>query len=100
MRERHFLIYLAGMNKGVKKKVTIDTLAVMVAKGFEATKDDLKELEKKLTGEVDSVKKEVEGVKNQLEGTNKRIDALAETKVSKTTYKELENRVDVVEKKL
>ena len=71
--------------------MTIDDLAVMVAKGFEktVTKNDLRDLEVK-----------IDGVKNQLEGTNKRIDYLAETKVSKVIYKELEHRVSVVEKKL
>ena len=81
------------MGKGAKKRITIEDLATITAKGFEstATKEDLRELEQKLT-------KEIEGVKDQLVGTNKRIDSLAETKVSKIAFKELENRVGVVEK--
>lgn len=83
------------MKNGATNGTSIDDLAVMVARGFErtATKEDLKELEKKLTGEI-------EGVKNQLEGTNKRIDSLAETKVSKVTHRELESRVSAIERKM
>jgi hypothetical protein len=83
------------MQKATKKKMTIDDLALMVAKGFEhtATKDDLKELRVEIKGDI-------EGVKDQLEGTNRRIDHLAETKVSKVTYKELSGRVGLIERKL
>lgn len=84
------------MKKDVKKKMTIDDLALIMAGSFSG-------LEERLTnkiGDVESgLKREIEGVKNQLEGTNKRIDDFAETKVSKTTYKELENRVGFIEKK-
>ena len=83
-------------------KMTIDKLAIMVAKGFEsvATKDDLKKLEERMNGKFEGVKKEIEGVKDQLVGTNKRIDDLAETKVSKIIYEGLEKRVQKIEAKI
>lgn len=84
--------------------MTIDKLAIMIAKGFTsidarmATKDDIKDMATKT--DIEGIQKEIEGVKNQLAGTNKRIDDYAETKVSKIQYKDLENRVVFVEKKL
>ena len=79
------------MNNKKGGKMTIDKLAVMVAKGFDnvATKMD-----------IDGLKKEIEDVKDKLVGTNKRIDDFAETKVSKVVYKELENRVQKIEAKI
>lgn len=41
-----------------------------------------------------------EELKTKIEGTNKRIDDFAENKVSKITFKELDNRVGFVEEKL
>jgi tetrahydromethanopterin S-methyltransferase subunit G len=96
----------SGVNKRIDTTVDlIDRLAVSTAKGFEnvdkrfegvdkrfesvATKDDFRSLDRK-----------IEGIKDQLEGTNRRIDHLAETRVSKVTYKELEGRVGIVETKL
>jgi len=66
--------------------MTLDGLAVLIAGSFSG-------LEERLT-------KKIGDVENKLEGTNKRIDDFAETKASKIQYKELENRVDFVEKKL
>ena len=89
------------MKKEVKKKMTIDNLAIVMAGSFSGLEERMTEkidgVENKLEG---IIKKEIEGVKDQLAGTNKRIDDFAETKVSKITYKELEKRVGVVEKKL
>ena len=79
--------------KGAKKKMTIDDLAIVIAGSFSG-------LEERLTNKIDGLDNKLEGVKDRLAGTNKRIDDFAETKVSKITYKELEKRVGVVEKKL
>lgn len=91
------------MKKDVKK-MTINDLAIVMAGSFSGLEERLTQkingVESGLRKEIEDVKKRVEGVKNQLEGTNKRIDDFAETKVSKITYKELENRVGFVEKKL
>ena len=80
-------------------KMTIDKLAIMVAKGFEgvATKEDLKNLEARMATKEDI--KDM-ATKTDIEGINKRIDDFAETKVSKITYKELENRVQKIEAKI
>ena len=92
------------MKKDAKKKMTIDDLAIVMAGSFDGFEKRLTkkidDVENGLRKEVEGVKKKVEGVKNQLEGTNKRIDDFAETKASKITYKELENRVNFMEKKL
>jgi hypothetical protein len=79
--------------------MTIDKLAIMVAKGFEgvATKEDLKNLEARMATKEDI--KDM-ATKTDIEGINKRIDDFAETKVSKITYKELENRVQKIEAKI
>lgn len=61
-----------------------------------ATKDDLKNLEKKIEG----INEEVKGIKNQLEGTNKRIDDLAMNRVKYEDYDKLKVRVDFIEEKL
>lgn len=87
------------MKREVKtKKITIDELAMMVAKGFEntATKTDVEGLKEEIKG----VKKDIEGVKNQLEGTNKRIDDLASNRVKYEDHNKLKARVDFIEEKL
>ncbi len=72
------------MKREVKKKMTIDTLAAMVAKGFEEVARSAARLENNLIYHIGNVK-------DQLAGTDKRIDDFAETKVAKVTYKELSN---------
>ena len=87
-------------NKMIKKnnkgsKMTIDKLAIMVAKGFgdTVTKDDIKDM---------ATKEDIKDMatKTDIEGLEKRIDDFAETKVSKITYKELQNRVQKIEAKI
>jgi len=101
--------------------MTLDGLAVLIAGSFSGFEERLTKkidgvesrlggvesrlggVESRLGGvekELEGVKNELEGVKNRLEGTNKRLDDLAETKASKITYKEIENRVGFIEKKL
>ncbi|KKQ25620.1 MAG: hypothetical protein US41_C0042G0005 [Parcubacteria group bacterium GW2011_GWB1_37_13] len=85
------------MKKKVQKKMTINDLVIVMAGSFTG-------LETRLTKKIDDVEnkltKKIDDVENKLEGTNKRIDDFAETKASKIAYKELENRVGFVEKKL
>jgi len=100
------------MKEKAKNKVTIEDLAIMVAKGFEntATKDDfnmlkgeigdvkkdvesLKKDVESLKKDVEKIKQDIEGMNDRLDGTNNRIDDLAETKVSKIKHKELEDQV-------
>ncbi len=90
-----------SMNRGFKRvenliETKIDELAISTAKGFESVDKRFDSVEKRLV----SVEEEIKGVKNQLGGTNKRIDDYAETKVAKIEYKDLSNRVGFVEKKL
>jgi len=94
--------------------MTLDGLAVLIAGSFSGFEERLTKkidgvesrlggVESRLGGvesRLGGVEKELEGVKNRLEGTNKRLDDLAETKASKITYKEIENRVGFIEKKL
>ncbi len=72
--------------------MTMDNLAVMVAKGFEEVARNTSRVENNLIYHIGKVK-------DQLESTNKRIDDLAETKVSKLEFKGLEKRVGTLEKK-
>jgi hypothetical protein len=102
------------IKKNKKSKMTIDKLAVIMKAGFNGVNkkiDHVEDLVDKLATStlkgfedvyknINGVKNEVEGVKNQLQGTNKRIDDFAENKVSKTAFKELENRVGFIENKL
>ena len=93
------------MKEKAKNKVTIEDLAIMVAKGFEntATKDDFNMLKgeigdvkkdvESLKKDVEKIKQDIEGMNDRLDGTNNRIDDLAETKVSKIKHKELEDQV-------
>jgi len=82
------------MKKKVQKKMTINDLVIVMAGSFTG-------LETRLTKKIDDVENKLtKKIENKLEGTNKRIDDFAETKASKIAYKELENRVGFVEKKL
>ena len=85
------------------KKMTIDKLAIMMNNSFErleekmATKEDLTDLEKRMNTKIDT---KVEELKGQIQGLDKRIDDFAETKATKIAYKEVDNRVGFIEKKL
>ena len=85
---------MSDMKKVAKnKKMTIDKLAIMVAKGFEntATKDDIKNM---------ATKTDIEGLKGQIEGVNKRIDDFVVTRVKYEDHNSLVNRVQKIEAKI
>jgi len=78
-------------------KMTIDKLAIMVARGFEntatkddiknmATKDDLKDLETRMNG--------------KFEGVNRRIDDMSMNRVKYEDYDKLKSRMNLIEKKV
>ena len=78
-------------------KMTIDKLAIMVARGFEntatkddiknmATKDDLKDLETRMNG--------------KFEGVNRRIDDMSINRVKYEDYDKLKSRMNLIEKKV
>ncbi|NQV12896.1 MAG: hypothetical protein HQ530_01180 [Parcubacteria group bacterium] len=75
-----------------KQKMTLDRLAVMVAKGFEktATKDELKNLETRLDGRIGKLEKKVGGIE-------KRIGKIEKTMVTKDY---LDDRLTDLEGKL
>ena len=87
-----------SMNKGFKRvenliEKKIEKLAISTAKGFEnmATKEDIKNM---------ATKTDIEELKDKITGVEKRIDDFAETKVSKITFKELDSRVGFIEREL
>jgi len=65
-------------------KMTIDKLAMMVAKGFENT----------------ATKVDIEGLKGQIEGVNRRIDDMSINRVKYEDHNKLKSRVGVIEEKL
>lgn len=78
--------------------MTIDKLAMMIAKGFEntATKTDLEGLQSQIKG----LKNQIEGVQGQIEGVNNRIDDFVATRVKHEDHNKLKARVDFIEEKL
>lgn len=72
----------------------IDGLAIIVANSFEGMEE---RLTKNLTEEIQSVE---EKLTTKIEGLGKRIDDLAENKVSKIAFKEIETTVSAIKKKL
>jgi hypothetical protein len=85
------------MKKIIKKKMSIEDLALSMNKGFKRVENLI---EKRIDGLAISTAKGFESVKNQLEGVSKRIDDFAENKVSKINFKELGHRVSFIEEKL
>lgn len=88
------------IKKNKKGKITIDRLAMMIAKGFEntATKDDIKDMATKEDLKSMATKDDIEGLKNQIEGVNKRIDDMSINRVKYTEHNALVKRVEVLEK--
>lgn len=84
-------MHVQKSNKG--EDMTIDKLAIMVAKGFEnmVTKDDIKNM---------ATKTDIEGLKSQLQRTNKRLDDMSLNRVKYEDHNKLKGRVDFIEKKL
>lgn len=60
------------MKKVAHKKMTIDDLAVMVAKGFDGVYEEIAGVKR----EVAEVKKEVEGIKKDVEGVKKDVEGV------------------------
>lgn len=77
----------------MKKKMTLDNLAILMAGSFSG-------LEERLTKKIDKVEEDIKGVKNQLEGVDKRIDDFVITRVKYEDHNKLKLRVDTLESKL
>ena len=74
------------------KKVTIESLAQMVARGFEktASKDDVRQLREEMVGMVVGVKGEMVGMKGEID---KRFDALHVELQNHPTHADLEREL-------
>ncbi len=83
-------------NKNNKSgKMTIDKLALMVAKGFEQTAEDLKGMATK-----EDLKKVEDKLIYRINGLEKRIDDYALNKVSYDNFNPLVKRVEKLEGKV
>ena len=89
------------MKKIIKnKKITIDDLAIMVAKGFEDVKGELKGDINGVKNDLKSVKSDINEVKENLRITRNDILNLGEKFVSYHTFDQLASRVNTLEKKI
>ena len=77
-----------------QEKMTLDKLAIMVARGFSGQDEKIDGVEKRLTEKIDGVEKRLG---QQIAGTNNRIDKLVDDKVSWTDHKRLADRVSRLE---
>ncbi len=88
------------MKKVVKnKKITIDDLAIMVAKGFEGIRGELSEVKNNLKSDISDVKNELNEVKENLRITRNDVLNIGDKFVSYHTFDQLVNRVSNLEKK-
>lgn len=88
------------MKKIIKKvKVTIDDLAVMVAKGFDSVHKEIREVKSELKIEINEVKEKVEKLDNNIQSTRRDMLNMGDKFVSYHTFDELANRVNILEKK-
>lgn len=89
------------MKKVVKnKEITIDHLVIMVAKGFDDIKNELKGEINGLKIDLSEVKKEVNEVKENLRITRNDILNIGDKFVSYHTFDQLASRVTNLEKNL
>jgi hypothetical protein len=77
-------------------EITIDDLAIMVAKGFEDVKSELKS---EISGVKNELKKEISEVKENVRITRNDVLNIGDKFVSYHTFDQLANRVSNLEKK-
>ena len=91
-------------NNDKDSEMTIDKLAIMVAKGFENIETGFEGIETRMATKEDiknmATKSDIEGLKNQIEGVNKRIDDLAVNRVKYEDHDKLESKVGLIEEKI
>lgn len=80
---------------GKTKKMTIDSLAIMVAKGFENIATDMEEVKK----DISVLKKDMSEVKENVKDIKKNILNLGDRFVSYHSFDSLSARVKVLEEK-
>ena len=81
------------------KKITIDDLAIMVAKGFDDVKSEIKSEINEVKKEINEVKKDVNDVKENLRITRNDVLNIGDKFVSYHTFDQLASRVNTLEKK-
>lgn len=87
------------MKKTTTKKMTIDDLAVMVAKGFDGVDRKFDEVNKKIDKEIGEVKKDIAEVKENLASTRRDVLSMGDRFTMKFEFHELASRVSVLEQK-
>lgn len=80
------------MKKVTNKKMTIDDLAMMVAKGFD-------EVNKTISSEISEVKKDIAEVKENLASTRRDVLSMGDKFTLKYEFHDLASRVSVLEQK-
>lgn len=83
------------MKRATFKKMTIDDLAVMVAKGFDGVNTRFSEVDKRLN----NVEKGIDEVKENLASTRRDVLAMGDRFTLKYEFHDLANRVGVLEQK-
>ena len=83
--------------KKIKKDMTIDDLAVLVAKGFGSVDEHFEQLEQSVENKLKKLDQKID---QRFEGLARRIDDLAMNRSTREETKILEMRVDRIEKAL
>ncbi|MBI5798994.1 MAG: hypothetical protein HZB10_03610 [Candidatus Yonathbacteria bacterium] len=90
------------MKKAVTKKMTIDDLAIMVAKGFDGVYKEIGEVKKDIAEvkeDMVGVKKDIAEVKENMAGTRRDVLSMGDKFTLKYELHDLANRVVLLEKK-
>lgn len=94
------------MKKAATKKVTIndlsdtiDSLAIMVAKGFDSVNSELGEFRKEVSKRFDEAEKDIIEVKENLAGTRRDVLSMGDRFTMKLEFHELAIRVSVLEQR-
>lgn len=90
------------MKKTATKKMTIDDLAVMVAKGFDGVYEEIREVKndvKVIKEDMVNVKKDIAEVKENLASTRRDVLSMGDRFTMKFEFHELSSRVSALEQK-
>lgn len=87
------------MKKTATKKMTIDDLAVMVAKGFDGASNEIAEFKKEVNKRFNEVEKDITEVKENLASTRRDVLSMGDKFTLKYEFHDLASRVSVLEQK-
>ena len=90
-------------NPTKNKKITIDDLAMMVAKGFESVEKDISEVKKDISEvkkDISEVKKDISEVKENLSATRDDVLNMGDRFVPRYEFHDLLIRFDRLEQKV